>query len=128
MKEECRSNFHKFETRERLRNKPKKVVDLQFLSSESRSWVKLTRHQPLIHHKYVTIKEQPKKEKLVVYSRIFWLRLMSTQYSFTCKIFWGHMSHIFIMIPSIKLYLYEYIIIMNLNHLIWITQIQVTIF
>ena len=26
------------------------------------SWVKLPRHQPLIHHKYVTIKEQPKKK------------------------------------------------------------------
>ena len=63
MKEECRSNFHKFETRERLKNKHKKVVILRFLSSESCSWVKLPRHQPLIHHKYVTIKEQPKKEK-----------------------------------------------------------------
>ena len=71
MKEECRSNFHKFETRERLKNKPKKVVVLRFLSSESRSWVKFPRHQPLIHHKYVTIKEQPKKEKSVVHSRIF---------------------------------------------------------
>ena len=52
-------------------NKPKKVVTLQFLSSESRSWVKLPRHQPLIHHKYVTIKEQPKKKKSVVHSKIF---------------------------------------------------------
>ena len=51
-------------------NKVKKVVALQFLSSESRSWVKLPRHQPLINHKYVTIKEQPKKEKSVVHSRI----------------------------------------------------------
>ena len=43
-----------------VKNKPKKVVALQFLFSESRSWVKLPLHQPLIHHKYVTIKEQPK--------------------------------------------------------------------
>ena len=40
---------------------------------------------------------------LVSYSRSFWLGLMSTQYSFTCKIFWGHISHIFLMLPSIKL-------------------------
>ena len=46
-----------------VKNKPKKVVAIRFLSSESRSWVKLSCHQPLIHHKYVTIKEQPKKEK-----------------------------------------------------------------
>ena len=71
MKEECRSNFHKFETREILKNKLKKVVALLFLSLESHFWVKLPRHQPLIHHKYVTIKEQPKKEKSVVYSRFF---------------------------------------------------------
>ena len=71
MKEECRSNFHKFETRERLKNKLKKVVALRLLSSESRSWVKLPFQQTLIHHKYVTIKEQPKKEKSVVHSRIF---------------------------------------------------------
>ena len=56
-----------------VKNKPKKVVALRFLSSESRSWVKLPLHQPLIHHKYVTIKEQPKKEKSVVHSRIFGL-------------------------------------------------------
>ena len=49
----------------------KKVVNLRFLFSESHSWVKLPRHQPLIHHKYVTIKEQPKKKKSVVHSRIF---------------------------------------------------------
>ena len=56
-----------------VKNKPKKVVTLRFISLESYSWVKLPRHQPLIHHKYVTIKEQPKKEnkKSVVYSRIF---------------------------------------------------------
>ena len=51
-----------------VKNKPKKVVSLQFLSSESHSWVKLPRHQPLIHHKYVTIKEE---KKAVVHSRIF---------------------------------------------------------
>ena len=45
-----------------VKNKPKKVVALRFLFSESCSWVKLPRHQPLIHHKYVTIKEQPKKK------------------------------------------------------------------
>ena len=45
-----------------VKNKPKKVVVLQFLSSESRYWVKPPRYQPLIHHKYVTIKEQPKKK------------------------------------------------------------------
>ena len=44
-----------------MNNKPKKVVALRFLSSESLSWVKLSCHQPLIHKKYVTIKEQPKK-------------------------------------------------------------------
>ena len=71
MKEECRSNFHKFEIKERLKNKLKKVVALRFLSPESRSWVKIPRHKPLIHHKYVTIKEQPKKEKSVVHSTIF---------------------------------------------------------
>ena len=45
-----------------VKNKPKKVVALRFLSSESRSWVKIPYHQPLIHHKYVTIKEQPNKK------------------------------------------------------------------
>ena len=45
-----------------VKHKPKKVVALRFLFSESRSWVKLPRHQPIIHHKYVTIKEQPKKK------------------------------------------------------------------
>ena len=45
-----------------VKNKPKKVVALRFLFSESHSWVKLPCHQPLIHHKYVTIKEQPKKK------------------------------------------------------------------
>ena len=45
-----------------VKNKPKKVVALQFLFSESHSWVKLPRHQPLIHHKYVTIKKQSKKK------------------------------------------------------------------
>ena len=45
-----------------VKNKPKKVVTRQFLSSKSPSWVKLPRHQLLIHHKYVTIKEQPKKK------------------------------------------------------------------
>ena len=55
-----------------VKNKPKNVIALRFLSSESCSWVKLPRHQPLIHHKYVTIKEQPKKEKKsVVHSKIF---------------------------------------------------------
>ena len=44
-----------------VKNKPKKVVALRFLLSKSHSWVKLPRHQPLIHHKYVTIKEQTKK-------------------------------------------------------------------
>ena len=53
-----------------VKNKPKKVVALRFLSSESCSWVKLSRHQPIIHHKYVTIKEQPKRKKSVVHSRI----------------------------------------------------------
>ena len=66
------SNKTQNRNRERsVKNKPKKVVTLQFLSSESRSWVKLPRHQPLIHHKYVTTKEQPKKKKSVVHSRIF---------------------------------------------------------
>ena len=46
-----------------MKNKPKKVVALLFLFSKSHSWVKLPRHQPLIHHKYVIIKEQPKKKK-----------------------------------------------------------------
>ena len=54
-----------------VKNKPKKVVILRFLSSESRSWVKLPRNQPIIHHKYVTIKDQPEKKKSVVHSRIF---------------------------------------------------------
>ena len=45
-----------------VKNKPKKVVALRFLFSKARSWVKISRHQPLIHHKYVTIKEQPKKK------------------------------------------------------------------
>ena len=55
-----------------VKNKLKKVVALQFLSLESRSWVKLPYHQPLIHHKYVTIEEQLKKKKIiVVHSRIF---------------------------------------------------------
>ena len=45
-----------------VKNKPKKVVALRFLFSESCSWVKLPHHQPLIHHKYVTIKEQPMKK------------------------------------------------------------------
>ena len=55
-----------------VKNKPKKVFALQFLSSESRYWVKLPHHQPLIHHKYVTIKEQPKKKKKsIVHSSIF---------------------------------------------------------
>ena len=45
-----------------VKNKPKKVVALRFLSLESLSWVKILRHQPLIHQKYVTIKEQPKKK------------------------------------------------------------------
>ena len=54
-----------------VKNKPKKVVALRFLSLESRSWVKLPLHQPLIHHKYVTIKEQPNKKKSVLHSRIF---------------------------------------------------------
>ena len=47
---------------ESMKKKPKKVVVLQFLFTKSRSWVKLSHHQPLIHHKYVTIKEQPKKK------------------------------------------------------------------
>ena len=54
-----------------VKNKPKKVIALLFLSLESHSWVKLPQYQPLIHHKYVTIKEQPKKKKSVVHSRIF---------------------------------------------------------
>ena len=54
-----------------VNNKPKKVVALRFLFSESRSSVKIPLHQPLINHKYVTIKEKPKKKKSVVHSRIF---------------------------------------------------------
>ena len=54
-----------------VKNKPNKVVTLRFIFLESRSWVKLPHHQPLIHHKYVTIKEKPKKRKSVVHSRIF---------------------------------------------------------
>ena len=34
MKEECRSNFHKFETRERLKNKPKSLL---YFDSNSRN-------------------------------------------------------------------------------------------
>ena len=45
-----------------VKNKPKKVVALRFLFLESRSWVKVHCHEPLIDHKYVTIKEQPKKK------------------------------------------------------------------
>ena len=40
----------------RVKNKTKKVVALRFLFSESSSWVNIPCHQPLIHHKYVTIK------------------------------------------------------------------------
>ena len=47
-----------------VKNKRKKVVALRFLFSEFRSWFNFPRHQPLIHHKYVTIKEQPKKNKI----------------------------------------------------------------
>ena len=66
------SNKTQNQNKERsVKNKPKKVVAHQFLSSESRSWVKIPRHQPLIHHKYVIIKEQPKKKKSVVHYRIF---------------------------------------------------------
>ena len=54
-----------------VKNKPKKVVALRFLFLESRSWVKIPCHQPLIHHKYVTIRKQHKKKKYVVHSRIF---------------------------------------------------------
>ena len=54
-----------------VKNKPKKVVALRFISSESRYWVKLPHHLPLIHQKYVTIKEQPKKKEIVVHYRIF---------------------------------------------------------
>ena len=45
-----------------VKNKPKKVVGLRFLSSESRSWVKGPHHQPLIHHKYVLSKNNPRKK------------------------------------------------------------------
>ena len=45
-----------------VKNKPKKVVALRFLFSKFRYLVKIPRYQPLIHHKYVTIKEQPKKK------------------------------------------------------------------
>ena len=45
-----------------VKNKPKKVVAFLFLSLESHSWVNILHHQPIIHHKYVTIKEQPKKK------------------------------------------------------------------
>ena len=54
-----------------VKNKPKKVVALRFLFLESCSLVNLPRHQPLIHHKYVNIKEQPKKKKSFVHFRIF---------------------------------------------------------
>ena len=54
-----------------VKNKPKKVTALRFLSSETCSQIKLPRHQTLIHHKYVTIKEQPKKKISIVHSRIF---------------------------------------------------------
>ena len=55
-----------------VKNKPKKVVALRFLSLESHSWVNIARHQPLIDHKYFTIKEQPKKKKKsIVHYRIF---------------------------------------------------------
>ena len=55
-----------------VKNKPKKVVALRFLSSESRSWVKLPRHQPLIHHNMSQSKNNPRrKKKSVVHSRIF---------------------------------------------------------
>ena len=66
------SNKTKNRSKERsVKNKPKKVVALRFLSSESHSWVKIPRHQPLIHQKYVIIKEQHKKKKSVVHSKIF---------------------------------------------------------
>ena len=45
-----------------VKNKPKKLVALRLLFLEFHSWVNISRHQPLNHHKYVTIKEQPKKK------------------------------------------------------------------
>ena len=54
-----------------VKNKPKKVVARRFLFSESHSWVKLPHHQPLIRHKYVTIKEQPKKKNQLFILRFF---------------------------------------------------------
>ena len=45
-----------------VKNKLKRVVALRFIFLESCSWVKILRHQSLIHHKYVTIKEQIKKK------------------------------------------------------------------
>ena len=52
-------------------------------------------HQPLF--KYID------NHILVDYSRSFLSGFMSIRYPFTCKIFWGHMSHILLMLPSIKL-------------------------
>ena len=88
MKEECRTNFQKFETREGLKNKLKKVVALRFLSSESRSWVKIPRHQPLIHKKMSQSKNNPrKKNQLCILG--FLVRVDVYQMLFHLKIFIG---------------------------------------
>ena len=71
-----------------VKNKPKKVVALRFLSSESCYRVKIPCHQPLIHHKYVTIKEQPKKKnKLCILG--FLIRVDVYPIHLHLKIFFG---------------------------------------
>ena len=84
-----------------VKNKPKKVVALRFLFSKSRYWVKISRHQPLIHHKYVTIKEKPKKKNQLCILG-FLVRVDVYPIHLHLKKFWGHMSHIFLIIYSRK--------------------------
>ena len=54
-----------------VKKKIKKVVALRFLFSESRSWVKFPRHQPLIHHKLCHYQRTTQETKSVVHSKIF---------------------------------------------------------
>ena len=82
-----------------VKNKSKKVVALRFLFSESHSWVKLHCHQPIIYHKYVTTKEQPKKKNQLCILG-FLVRVDVYLIHLHLKIFRGHMSHILLMIPS----------------------------
>ena len=45
-----------------VKKKSKKVVALRFLSSKSHSWVKIPRHQPLIHQNMSQSKNNPIKK------------------------------------------------------------------